>query len=138
MGTWGLGSFDNDDALDWLIELERSEGLSAITRALNTTTDGPMDYLETPDCCIALAAAEIVAALAGYPGPALPEEATQWLRVHQSLDADIVNKARRAVNTILHSSELDELWRESDEFEQWKAVVINLLDRLVLKSNAAT
>ena len=24
MGAWGIGNFENDDALDWLVDLEKS------------------------------------------------------------------------------------------------------------------
>lgn len=137
MGAWGYGSFDNDDALDWVNELERSEDLSAITRALDAVTDNSADYLEAPDCSVALAAAEVVAALAGNPSPSLPEEVTQWLCVHKDVDADTVSKAKRAVNIVLLNSELKELWEESDEFERWRAVVTDLLCRLILESKEA-
>ena len=33
MGAWGAGSFENDDAMDWVYELEE-EGLEAVTAAL--------------------------------------------------------------------------------------------------------
>lgn len=137
MGAWGYGSFDNDDALDWVNQLERSKDLSAIARALNNIADKSEGYLEAPDCTIALAVAEVVAALAGNPSPSLPEEVTHWLRVHKGADADTVSKAKQAVNVILLNSELKELWQESGEFEQWRAVVTDLLSRLVLGSKKA-
>jgi hypothetical protein len=50
-----------------VLELEGSEDLSVITRALDTIIDGAEDYLDASDCCAALAAAEVVAALAANP-----------------------------------------------------------------------
>lgn len=59
MGAWGPGVFDNDVAEDWLSELE-SDGATAIDRALNEVV------LQDGDtCCVALAAAEVIAAAGG-------------------------------------------------------------------------
>ena len=138
MGAWGWGSFENDEALDWVIELEQSEDLSVITRTLEAILDSDDDYLDATDCSMALAAAETVAALAGRPEPSLPEEVARWVtdrqreppQEHPLVDGSIRAKARRAIEAILSDSELKELWEETDELEQWKATVTDLLVRL--------
>jgi hypothetical protein len=130
MGAWGVGSFDNDDALDWVISLEKSEDLSVVIKALDAVTDVTDDYLDASDCCAALAAAEVVAALAGDPSPSLPKEVTTWLSAHHSVEAAVQNKAKHAVRAILTDSELRELWEEVDEFDQWYATSNDLLQRL--------
>lgn len=71
MGAWGSGSFDNDDALDWVNDLEGSKGTAVIEFALQAVLD-ESDYLEAPECSAALCAAEVVAALKGAPGQGLP------------------------------------------------------------------
>jgi hypothetical protein len=48
----------------------------------------------------------------------------------RAVDADTVNKAQQAVNLVLRSSELQGLWEETEEYEQWRAVVTELLGRL--------
>ncbi len=130
MGVWGPGTFENDDALDWVNELERSEDLSVIVATFNLVVDSSANYVEAFDSSTALAAAEVVAALAGSPRSSLPDQVIQWLHVHQSVDMDIVSKARQAINTILHNSELKELWEEVGQFEEWEAEVTDLLCRL--------
>jgi len=52
----------------------------------------PDEYLEAPTASCALAAAEVVAALAGRPRPALPEEVTAWVN-RQSKPVDQGDKA---------------------------------------------
>ena len=80
MGAWGTGSFGNDDAADWLYDLYESEGDVLLVQSLSTiATASPSSYLEAPVCCVALAAAEIVAAVEGRPSPDLPGEAGHWL-----------------------------------------------------------
>ena len=44
------------------------------TSSPTSTAAEPSGYLESPTCSEALAAAEVVAALAGRPAPDLPEE----------------------------------------------------------------
>ena len=41
-----------------------------------------------------------------------------------------VEKASRDVNKLYESSELQELWEESEDYSQWQAAIHNLLDRL--------
>ncbi len=35
MGTLDIGSFDNDDAIDWVIDLEESNDLSILQQGIN-------------------------------------------------------------------------------------------------------
>ena len=77
MGAWGIGNFDNDDAADWVYELAESDGTDVLVAALEgATSEG---YLEAPVSCAALAAAEVVAALLGNAGKALPDEVRKWV-----------------------------------------------------------
>ena len=38
MGAWDFGPFDNDDAGDWLYDLEKSSDTSVIAEALRKVT----------------------------------------------------------------------------------------------------
>jgi hypothetical protein len=79
MGTWGIGTFDNDDALDWFEELE-AEGLQVAGSAIQVVLDLSPEYLESSVCANALAAAEVVAALRGRPSADLPDKVAAWVR----------------------------------------------------------
>lgn len=130
MGAWDAGNFDNDDAMDWLAELE-AEGLAAVDGALQSVLAGANDYLEAPTCCAGLAAAEVVAALRGKPVGRPPEALTAWVVRHAARpSAELTASARAAVEAILARSELRELWQESDEFEEWTSAVGDLARRL--------
>ncbi len=68
MGDWDVGAFDNDTAKEWLIELMSGESTSAILRAIVNVAKLPAtDYLQAPECEIAVAAAELVVAARGNP-----------------------------------------------------------------------
>ena len=130
MGAWGAGTFENDDAMDWVYELEE-EGLKSVTAALKAVAGAkPKDDVEAPDASSALAAAEVVAAMNGKPAPSLPEEVEAWLKGNKSKpDAALLDLARKAVARA-KSSELQELWAEGEEPEQWNAGVDDLAARL--------
>jgi hypothetical protein len=131
MGAWGHKSFENDDALDWVADLEKSTETNVIIEALNTVTDDAKDYLEAPECSIAIAAAEVVAALVGHGAASLPERVNEWLRGKPKPDPSLIAKARRAIVAVLADSELKELWEENiEDFQRWTAVLDDLNSRL--------
>lgn len=131
MGAWGSGTFENDDASDWLYELEESSDTSVIAEALSVITDAGNVYLQAPECCNALAAAEIVAALRGHPPADFPANAKKWVAGHTKLEVTaLVKIAQAAIGRIRSNSELKELWDESEPDAEWHASLDNLSARL--------
>ena len=131
MGAWGIGSFENDDALDWVIELEASDDLSVIQEALKDVFTMAEDYLEVGGCCRGIAAAEVIAALHGQAKLADSDAAAAWVEAHRDLDTSaIVPEAQRALQIILSKSELQELWADSDDYDTWVAEMNDLQSRL--------
>jgi len=131
MGAWGAGVFENDDAGDWVWELEDDNDMSVLHEALAAAVDTPLDEaVEAPDANNALAAAEIVAAARGHHGAELPSEAREWIGRNAGIvDDRTVALATAAVERISINSELKELWEEA-ESDEWSLVVSGLLDRL--------
>jgi hypothetical protein len=129
MGAWGIGNFDNDDAADWAYELGESRGAQILVAALEqATSEG---YLEAPECSVALAAAEIVAALLGNSSPTLPDEVREWVAANDiEVDQKLLSLARAAVKRVKEDSELRELFKDSASFEQWLALEDDLIKRL--------
>lgn len=128
MVAWGHGTFHNDDAADWLYELEDG-GLEVVEAALQAVIFGGEPA--APDCCTALAAAEVVAAMHGKPGTGLPDELYGWLRERRAPpSAALLARARKAVAIVLAESELRDLWLESGELVAWQTVVQELAARL--------
>ena len=83
MGTWGYGPFDDDIALEWVLELEDARDWSVVEGALKTVAATPLDvYLQPPDAQVAWAAAATVAAVE-HPEVALPDRVAAWLRAHR-------------------------------------------------------
>ena len=133
MGACGSGPFENDDAMDWLgLELSEREDEEVLEWAFDAVIETPTDFLiETPEASTAIAAAEIVAATRGAPSDELHEVAAEWVVDNGSLVSETtVHKARAAVERVLASSELRELWDESGEGGEWRAKTEDLLRRL--------
>ncbi len=89
MGAWGNGSFENDDAADFLTEVTEGEDFAPV-REIFATVVNSTEYLEAPDASQAIAAAEIVAASCGRPTSAAQEEEelVTWLgRVKVAADS---------------------------------------------------
>lgn len=132
-GAWDTGPFSNDDALDWVWELTQSNDLSVIEAALGSAANSP-GYLEAPTASMAIAAAEVVAALRGNPRPELPDEVTKWVQANNVVVRDDLLKiARRAIENTRkkESSELAQLWMDSDELmDAWLEALDDLLKRL--------
>jgi hypothetical protein len=127
MGAWGVQAFQNDDALDWLEELEAG-GAEVVRQGLTAVTNG---YIDAPDGTIAVAAAEVTAAAQGNPHGDLPEEVATWVTAHgYEFTAEDAQLALEAVERVAgEESELAELWDEADEPE-WKESLENLTERL--------
>jgi hypothetical protein len=129
VGAWGNGNFENDDAMDWVAELKTiaPEDLSKI---LVQAADQPV-YLESPTACIALAAAEVVAALNGSPAASAPVEVGQWVkRLPNALTPELKSEALRAADRVRRDSELKDLWMEADGLNDWIGVLNDLQARL--------
>jgi len=132
-GAWDTGSFDNDDALDWVWLATEGDDLSPVSEAFEGVLSAP-GYVQAPDASIAIAAAEVVAALKGEPSAQLPEELSTWIESQDlELDPALIDKAKKAIALIEDGkkSELAQLWSESGDLaDQWRAQLAELSQRL--------
>lgn len=129
MGGWGTGSFENDDAQDWLAELA-SLSVDDLKPLLSRAADSS-DYLEAPESSVAVAAAEAVAALKDAPSQAVPREIADWARrAKGGSTPDLIDLAFRAVQRVRTNSELKDLWLENEGLNEWSAALRDLEQRL--------
>ena len=131
-GTPATGTFDNDDAIEWLDGFG-SDGAASVQVALETVTElDALDYLPATEAAHALAAAEIVAAARDGDTSRLPKDAIARLKENASKinAAKLLSPARRAVVRVIKNSELKENWEDSPDAEDWEMDVRDLLERL--------
>jgi hypothetical protein len=132
MGAWGEKAFENDAALDWLIELE-ADGVDALRDVLARVADTDEDdYLDVDDGAPAIAAAEIVAAARGKGRDRVTKAVLAWLDANASdvTEDDLLLAARAVERVVGDGSELRELWEEDSPNSPWHADVRTLLSRL--------
>jgi hypothetical protein len=133
MGAWGIGIFDNDDAADWISELESANDSEILSEAIGLAMDAG-DYLEAPEGSRLLCACEVIAALGGQPSTNLPDEVRQWVGNHKTLDAsELIPIALQAIDRVLgENSELDQLWKEDEnEYLVWREKVLAIKSRML-------
>ena len=132
MGAWGHRNFENDEALDFVWEINEG-GVQTIREAIEKVINKPAsEPLESPECTEALAAIEYVAAAKGNPSEDFPEESEIWLEKNGgkellSIDGSLLLKA---IERIKSSSELREQWDESDDAKEWYNILSGLEQRL--------
>lgn len=129
MGAWGREHFANDGAHDWLFERNAvADDATACRAAFEAVADSP-DYLEVDAGQHVVAAAALMAS--GHDGErtGLPDE-VQW-RGPTPSEADR-SLAGRALTRILQAptSEIAELWDETDEGAMWRVGIAALRARL--------
>jgi hypothetical protein len=134
MPGWGTGSFENDESQNFLGQLS-SLGIDDLGAILAHAADHE-DYLQAPESSIAVAAAEVIAALIASakqatPSPAALRRIVDWISENKAVATpDLVDVARRAVERVRTNSELKDLWLEADGLNEWSAVLRKLEGRL--------
>jgi len=120
LGVWGIGPFDNDDAIDVAYELLASQDLTPAREALAAATDTD-GWLEVPEGGRALAAAAVVVAAFSGEVVRLPKEVAAWLESHA--DAATLADARLAMDALLRivsgDSELRQVRLADNEAPAW-------------------
>lgn len=134
-GAWGPESFENDGALDWVLEFEKTPTVELVRASLSRVVNDA--YVDSMDGQAALAAAEVVAAAALGSTDHLPREIRGRVAKLTTSLKELIPLARSATQRVAGpKSELAELWHEREESrKRWDAQVQQLLRRLT--QNAA-
>jgi hypothetical protein len=129
VGRWGVGSFENDDAAGWLAKLGPITP-NDLTKIFLHAADNP-GYLEAPDASVAVAAAEVIAALNGSSAAGVPREIVEWTKGNrQATTPELKALAIRALDRVRRNSELKDLWLEADGLNDWIGAIHDLQTRL--------
>jgi uncharacterized protein YbjT (DUF2867 family) len=134
MPGWGAGSFENEDAQNFLGRLN-SLGIDDLKQILARAAD-QAEYLEAPESGVTVAAAEVVAALVAAAkdetaSSSTPRQIFDWIgKSEAGTPPDLVDLARRAVERVRTNSELKDLWLEAEGLNEWSAALRNLEERL--------
>lgn len=138
MGAWSHEPFGNDTACDWAYELEESEGYAVIEDAFNQIIEmSTEEYIDADIGCVAHAAAEVLAKSfgRGVEEEDTPEAVEKWLEQNKNkTNPALIPKAIRALKLLTsESSELNELWQDSDYYTEWTSNIDELKEILSSK-----
>lgn len=136
MGAWGLKTFENDYALDWVGSLISQNKKDMVIRALKEI-ELNNEYIEAPECSEALCAIEIISNIKSKDSSNLPEELLEWINKKRGLlkksitfSQSEIELAISTLQKIINDSELKELWQESDNYQEWISYQLNLERKL--------
>jgi hypothetical protein len=134
MGAWDAGPFENDDALDFLGDLEESSSArSAVARALSSAAE-TNGYLDASDGSVAVAAAAVIAVVrTGRLAGVADRVRARILQLGLTADdaSALAPAAARALDRVDGpESELLDLWDEADSAEEWRATLAPMRDAL--------
>lgn len=133
MGTWGQGAFENDDAMDWLAELEEADDHALLIDVVGDVADlSDVEPLEIGPAARAVAGVAVVAACLDRATDGLPQGARDWVtqRHGTPVPNHLARKAGRALERVLRQSELRDLWDASPDHAAWVAGIERLRARL--------
>lgn len=129
-GAWGVGSYDNDMAQDWYLDIQGApiRGI-IIERAFDVP---PVGYLDVDECSIVFAAAEIIVAKRTGDLGSIPFDGNEWILSLDSPSNLLLEKARLAIGYCLDEarSELAGLWKDSQYFDAWRFGAETMTKRL--------
>ncbi|MEM9795112.1 MAG: DUF4259 domain-containing protein [Pseudomonadota bacterium] len=142
MGTWGVHSFDNDDAADFVATLEAEKVHPPVVNAefvgetLEAVFAVPVSDLDAVVGAKAVAAAEVIAAALGHPRNGAEHDPFELATSFKFYD-DYLGKAVAVLSRVrADGSELAELWADTDDTEDWHSSLADLEARL--RTAAAT
>jgi hypothetical protein len=130
MGSWGLGSFEDDVAVDWLEDLYDSDAFAFFSVCLDLSGERDLGHVA---CVGVVCTAEIIHGLLRGPRQGLPDAAVQWIENHQHFPADLFRLAAVAglLRVLDSASEMHQRWEDQTvDFLAWRSHIGDLLSRL--------
>ena len=133
MNLWNLDGFDREHALDFVDRVTEEKNSEVVRDTLAAVAEADAAIMLNQEMLIeALAAAEIVAAVNGYPSLTLPEEAQSAAPALQDeLNQADANLARSAILGLRERTEAQKLWADRDPVA-WHGALDDLLGRLAI------
>ena len=123
MGAWGAGPFENDDAMDFVSEIASVDDLSTALLLED-------DYIEVDQASRIVVVGECVAAMREHGHATMPDELARRIAEFGLPSDALYETARDRVSLVITSSELSELWAESDDRGEFGKAMTDLIDRL--------
>lgn len=122
MGAWSAGPFDNDDAADFLMELEEAPSWQTVRKAFEDVLSNS-DYIDISEGARVCAGAALITVAAGKSEVSAQD-------IHMTLDAmgpvpdGLAFMARQALRRVsTGDSEIRELYLDTGSYSDWTETV---------------
>lgn len=135
MGAWGAGPFDNDNAMDFVLEIESLDDIKRVLVASNEEGHVLISpEVDSDLSCRIIVAGECIAAMRGHPSPDLPDELAKRLHGFGAAPLDLLALVRANISAVMSRSELLELWAEAEPEDRaaFNLAMTDLVERLCL------
>ncbi len=132
MGTWGVHSFENDDAKDWC-QAYREMGLFVAKSTIDVAlSDVENAHLGVDIACRAIVAVEAVCHVLGTGTPEAAEAFQGAPEADREAAEELVTNCNYVIMAITGGSELSVLWKEAEpgQYDAWIASLTDLRTRV--------
>ena len=135
MGAWGVKSFENDSALDFITELEDEKDLTIIVFKFSEfiSASEEEEIIDSDMATEVLAAAEIVSVLLGNLSDEVPKKIYKWIEKKRNYDRKIISLFNEIINEGDFDNEFINTWNNYTKDQKWK-YILNYLSETAIKS----
>lgn len=133
MGTWGFGPFENDDAIEFLEDLQHPRSLQTLKKAVSGITRKRVEFCDSRDLFRTVAAAEVIALLCGQGSQSPSDHASEALSgVKVKISNGLIDEAMKAIELLTKFGEADQLFsiHARGRISPWRLANEDLMDRL--------
>ncbi len=124
MGTFGVGSFANDEALNWIDSFLWKRSFASLSKEVQKFLKKQAHPAKVQ------AVLEVVAGLHGHPVEDFPAELLPWTAKNaKKLESELIESSLKAVTVLRHSS-LADLWPDEESKSEWLLGIDDLERRL--------
>ncbi|MDA8587175.1 DUF4259 domain-containing protein [Rhodobacteraceae bacterium] len=137
MASWGVHSFENDDATAWAAaycEMGLDVAKSTIDVARGDLENGA---LSADLSCRAIAACEAIAFALGRGSPAAVQAFSGAPAADRGIAQDLTDDSDALLEAITSASELKVIWSNANQYDAWAASLMELRSRLVVREPAS-
>lgn len=129
---WGVNTFDNNDAIEWLKDIEKNNDFKKVNTLIKSLNDlADLDDVVLKECTEALAAIELVASAKTDNFKTFPADKLEWLsNAEYSFSEAEIKAALKLAQSIKKDSEIRELFLDSPMLKTWNEYMDDLIKKL--------
>ena len=129
---WGVNTFDNDVAINWLKKLNLENNFSSIPALIKRYNSlDNLDDVTLDECTEVIAAIEVIATAKTDDFKVFPSEFVDWLTNEDySFTPEEIKDAKTLFEKIRKDSEIKELYIDSPQLKPWNEYMDVLAKKL--------